>query len=356
MGIDLRQDYNLAPILKYENIAWFEDGKVKILDRRVYPAKKEFVYCNSYIEVALAIKDMVTQSAGPFTAGPMGMALAAYECRNEKESVQREFLNRAADTISNARPTTAKRMRVLLEECLKSADMALSEGKCVYDAIVDKTVAMNDERYLLIDKIAKHLVSKFPNGGKVMTYCWAETIVGIMLRNCREQNKEIKLFCCETRPYFQGARLTASCIKDMGFDVTVITDGMPSFVMANEAIDVFTTAADAICCDGSVINKVGTSNTAIVAKHYGVPYYVTGAPEPSHKTAKDVTIEMRDPEFTLTAMGTRTADEGVKGYYPSFDITSPDLVSGVVTPEGIFKPGELDKYFEAAGSEFRVVV
>ena len=351
-----RADHDLAFMLKYENVAWYDGGEVRILDRRVYPAKTEFVVCKSHKEVAQAIKDMVTQSAGPFTAAPMGMALAAYECRDLSAQAQRAYLADAADTIANSRPTTAKRMRVFCDECLKAADKALESGADAAQAIVDRTVEMNDERYGLIDRIAHHLVKKFPQGGTVMTFCFAETIVGMMLRECRSTGKEIKLFCPETRPYFQGARLTATVCRDMGFDVTVISDNMPAFVMANEGVDVFTTAADAICMDGHVVNKIGTFQTAIVAKHFGVPYYVTGAPDFAHPTIDTVKIEFRDPEFTLQAMGVRTAAEGVKGYYPSFDITPPELVTGVATPEGIFSPYELDKYVKATDGKYRVVV
>ena len=131
----------------------------------------------------------------------------------------------------------------------------------------------------------------------------------------------------------------------MGFDVTVITDNMPAFVMQKEKIDVFTSAADAICLDGHVVNKVGTFQIAIVAKYMGVPFFVSGAPDKGHPTVDTVKIEMRDPEFVLQAMGVRTACEGVKGYYPSFDITPPHLVSGVVTDAGILSPYDLHRYF-----------
>ena len=87
-----RQDEGLAFMLRYENVAWYEDGAVRILDRRIYPAKTEFVTCRTHQEVAKAIKDMVTQSAGPYTAAPMGMALAAYECRDMKEAEQAAYL------------------------------------------------------------------------------------------------------------------------------------------------------------------------------------------------------------------------------------------------------------------------
>ena len=138
----------------------------------------------------------------------------------------------------------------------------------------------------------------------------------------------------------------------MGFDVTVITDNMPATVMQNEAVDVFTSAADAISLDGYVVNKVGTFQIAIVAKYMGVPYFVTGAPDPGHPSIDTVNIEMRDPEFVLQAMGVRTAAQGVKGYYPSFDITPPHLVSGVVTDTGIYAPYDLHRYFAAGDGEF----
>ena len=351
-----RQDKDLAFMLRYENIAWFEDGAVRILDRRVYPAKKEFVVCKTHQEVAKAIKDMVTQSAGPYTAAPMGMALAAHECKDKKAAEQLEYLKKAADTISHARPTTAKRMEIVCGEAYKAAEKALAEGRCTSQAVVDRIVEMNNERYAQIGSIAKHLAAKFPDGGTVMTHCFAETIIGMMLRECRQQGKTIRLFCPETRPYFQGARLTATCCHDMGFDVTVITDNMAAFVMKNEKVDVFTTAADAICCDGHVVNKVGTFQNAISARYLHIPYYVTGAPDPGHPTIDTVTIEMREPEGSLYAMGVRTADQGVKGYYPAFDITPPELVSGVVTDLGIYSPYALNDYFKAAGEGRNKVV
>ena len=353
----MREDHDLAYMLQYENVAWFEDGRVRILDRRIYPAKKEFVVCSTHQDVAQAITDMVTQSAGPYTAAPMGMALAAYECRDKGHDAQMDYLKQAARTISTARPTTTKRMSQLCDSCLKAAEKALEEGRDTAQAIVDRTVEMNDERYKRIAVIAGYLVDKFPDGGTVMTHCFAETIVGMMLRECRERGKEIRLFCPETRPYFQGARLTATVCRDMGFDVTVITDNMCACVMKNEHVDVFTTAADAICCDGHVVNKVGTYQNAINAKYHGIPYYCTGAPDPGHPTIDTVTIEMRDPEFTLQAMGVRTADRGVKGYYPAFDITPPELVTGIVTDHGIYAPGDLNNYFTDGDTpEFKVVV
>ncbi|MBQ4505054.1 MAG: S-methyl-5-thioribose-1-phosphate isomerase [Firmicutes bacterium] len=352
-----RADKNLAFMLQYENIAWYENGKVRILDRRIYPTKVEFVECTTHQEVTQAITDMVTQSAGPYTAAAMGMALAAYECRNMNEAAQKDYLRKAAYTISHARPSTVDRMVRICEGCYKVAEIALASGIDVPQAIVDHTVRTNNDRYNKIKKIAKHLVDMFPQNGKVLTQCFGETIVGQMLAEARERGNDLKIYCAETRPYFQGARLTASVAKDMGFDVTLITDNMPAYAIQNEKIDVFTSAADVICQDGHVVNKVGTFQIAIVAKYMGIPYFVTGAPDLGHPTVESTHIEMRDPDFVLQAMGVRTAMEGVKGYYPSFDITPPHLVSGVVTDAGIFSPYDLRRYFEEGnGGEYDIVV
>ncbi len=342
-----RADKDLAFMLQYENIAWFEDGAVKLLDRRVYPRQISYVTCRTYPEVIDALREMVTQSAGPYTAAAAGMALAAYECRNRTAPDQLLFLQKAAADIANARPTTARRMALITNGCFETAKNAVSAGKDVPREIVEYLIRTNNIRYNKVYNMAKHLVSKIPAGGSVMTQCFGETIVGQMCRVLKEEGKEsVRIFCPETRPYFQGARLTATVCRDMGMDVTVITDNMPAFVMKKEKIDVFTSAADAICMDGNVVNKVGTYQIAIAAKYHGIPYFATGAPDRVHPNVEGVTIEMRDPAFTLQAMGVKTAADGVKGYYPAFDITPPHLVTGVVTDAGIYSPDSLWKYYD----------
>ena len=352
-----RADDGLAFMLRYENVAWYDAGAVRILDRRVYPRKVEFVECVRHEEVAQAIADMVTQSAGPYTAAAMGMALAAYECRDASAEKQREYLRSAAHTLSNARPTTAKRMARITGGCLAAADEALSRGTDAAEAIKAYAVASAERRYGKVEQIAEHLVGLFPDNGKILTQCFAETIVGMMLRVARERGKTLHLFCAETRPYFQGARLTATVCRDMGFDTTLITDNMPAFVMEREGINVFTSAADAICMDGHVVNKVGTLQIAIAAKYFGIPYFVTGAPDIGHPDRGSVVIEMRDPDFVLQAMGVRTAADGVKGYYPAFDVTPPALVSGVVTDLGVFSPYDLKRYYrDGSVDEYEMII
>ena len=269
-----RMDQGLAFMLQYENIAWYENGKVRILDRRIYPREVKFVECSDYHEVRQAITDMVTQSAGPYTAAGMGMALAAYQAEGLSKEEQIAFLKEASDVISHARPTTVNRMKLITESCYEVGKEAIEQGKSAVEAIFQRTVDSLERRYGRMSEVAKNLVKLFPQKGKVMTQCFGETIVGCMGREIRNQNKDIEFYCPETRPYLQGARLTASVLKDQGFKVTVITDNMPAWTIKSKGIDVFTSAADSICMDGHIVNKVGTLQIAIVAKYFGIPYFV----------------------------------------------------------------------------------
>lgn len=341
----VRPDEGLAFMLRYENVAWYEGGKVRILDRRIYPVKTQYLECLNHREVAEAIKDMVTQSGGPYTAAAMGMALAAHEARSKSGPEFMEYMRNAAYTLSHARPTTVKKMMKVVEECLTAAESALAEGKKVDEAVFERAIEITNRRYLKSYESAKYLVDKIPNNGTVMTQCFAETVVGMFLKECRERGKEIKVICPETRPYFQGARLTASVACDMGFDVTVITDNMPGYAMKAKKVDLFTSAADVICMDGHIVNKVGTFQIALAASYWGIPYYCTGTPNPEHPTIDTVKIEERDGDLVLDAMGTRTAMKGVKGFYPAFDVTPPKLCDGIVTDKGIFAPYDLERYF-----------
>lgn len=350
-----REDTGLAHLLRYENIAWYQDGRVRILDRRVYPYERKEVVCTSHKEVARAISDMVTQSGGPFLAAQMGMALAAYEARDLPEKEQRAHLLDAAHTLAFARPTTAGKMVLLTNQSMAAAEHALQEGRNAVTVIFDDAVKTINQRYRQVRRIARHLVEQFPQHGVVMTQCFAETIVGMMLLECQEQNRQVRFITPETRPYLQGARLTASVISDMGFGVHVITDNMPAWIMGREQVDVFTSAADIITMDGHVVNKVGTFQIALAAQYHGIPYFVTGTPNREYESKGDIIIEEREVEQVKQHLGRNVVESGVDAYYPAFDITPAKLCNGVVTPQGIFSPYDLHRYFDLDSSNGVVV-
>lgn len=343
-----RADEGLAFLLRYENIAWYDEGAVKILDRRIYPISIESVVCTRHEEVAKAIADMVTQSGGPYTAAAMGMALAAYEARELADSEYLPYMEKAAFTLSHARPTTMERMKDVTRRAINVVTRELAAGTSRADMpgkLREDAIARLNENYARYDKIAVHLADKIPSGGTVMTQCFAETIIGTLLRECRRRGNDVKMICPETRPYYQGARLTASVASDMGFDTTVITDNMPAYTMKMKNVDLFTSAADVITMDGYIVNKVGTFQIALAARYWGIPYFATGTPNPAHPGIDSVEIELRDPALVTESMGQKHTLPDVKGYYPAFDVTPPKLVDGIVTDRGILSPYNLKSYF-----------
>ena len=347
-----RNDQNMPFLLRYENVAWYDGGKVRILDRRVYPTEVRFVECETYQQVAQAIADMVTQSAGPYTAVGMGMALAAWQIRGETKEKQIAFLRQAAYDLAHARPTTANRYGQITFRAADLAETALDAGKDPIDAIVASTVDSLNRRYSTMQIVGDYLADLIPSEGSILTQCFGETIIGTVIRSARERGKDFRVYCAETRPYLQGARLTSSCFAEMGFETTVLTDNMIAYAMQNEGIDLFTSAADSIAHDGYIANKIGTFQIAILAKYFGIPYYVTGIPDRDKRTKDDIVIEMRDPEQVLRYRGIQNCLPQVHAIYPSFDIVPPHLISGTVTDKGVYVPYLLDNYFKTEVKEF----
>ena len=138
----------------------------------------------------------------------------------------------------------------------------------------------------------------------------------------------------------------------MGFDTTVLTDNMIAWAMQRGMIDLFTSAADTITRDGHIANKIGTFQIALLADHFGIPYYVTGIPDRDKLTKDDIVIEMRDPAQVLEYRGIRNCLPGVKALYPAFDVVPPELIAGVVTDRGVYAAAELDRYFDGGAPEF----
>jgi methylthioribose-1-phosphate isomerase len=340
-----RADSGLAFMLQFENVANYKDGEVHILDRRVYPAKIEFVRCKTYQEVAQAITDMVTQSGGPWLAASLGMVQAANLVKDMSREKAREELQKAAYVLTHARPTTSERMVAHVNQVLAITEKALEGGLDPVEATHDFVMRVLSARYNRSREVGTHLANLLPNECTILTQCFAETLIGFALLVAQEKGKKVSLICPETRPYLQGARLTASVAYDQGVPVTVITDNMPGYILSKGMAQVFISAADVITLDGHVVNKIGTFQIAMAAHYHNVPYYVLGSPSVNNPTIDTVTIEERNGEEVVHAMGIRTAKEGVSGYYPAFDITPPKLVSGVVTHEGVFSPYDLFAHF-----------
>lgn len=340
-----RMDHGLAFMLQYENVAWYQDGVVRILDRRIYPKEISYVICEDYEAVAQAIKDMVTQSGGPRMAAQQAMVMTAYQVEGKPVDEAAETLKKAAYTVTHARPTTSERMKAVVKRVLEFSLEMLNTDQELGPAVQDFVFKLVESQYEKSRKIGEYVVELLPDEPTIITQCFAETVIGYTLLVCKERGKQVTLICPETRPYLQGARLTASVAYDMGIPVTVITDNMPGYVISQGIPDAFICAADVITMDGYVVNKIGTYQIALAAYDNNIPFYVLGGPVLDNPTIDSVTIEERNSDDVLHAMGIRTAKEGVNGFYPAFDITPPKLVNAVITEKGVFSPYDLKQHF-----------
>jgi methylthioribose-1-phosphate isomerase len=180
----------------------------------------------------------------------------------------------------------------------------------------------------------------------VLTHCWAETYLTETVAAVLRAGRRVQAICTETRPYLQGARLTAESLAEMGVPTRLITDGAAAHLMSRGEVGVFVTGADRVTMDGAVVNKIGTLQIALAAHTFGVPYLaLVEAPDRHAATADDVELEDRDGDEVLHCLGRRTASERVSGVYPAFDVTPPRLVTAVVTDRGRFAPVDLGSYY-----------
>lgn len=338
---------NRADTLKYVN------GIVRILDRRRLPEEIVFVACRDYREVAQAIVDMVIQGAPPLAyAAGYGLALAARQFRDLPEHAYRQSLKQAHRELRSTRPTGAD-IFPLLDRALALALSAIDEGRDPEAEIV----SFVDGQIQAGDRAARlsgwHAAGLLEDGDRILTHCFAGAALNYMLYFALQAGKKIELYATETRPYLQGARLTAAQAREIGVPVTLVTDNMPGYLFYRGMITKYVTAADSITLDGHVSNKIGTFQYAVLAHHFGVPFIVLGydGPDADRATAADIPIEERDPEEVFYCRGVRTAAEGIRGYYPAFDITPPQYVSIIATDRGLFTPWNLRDYFQAPEPE-----
>jgi len=319
-----------------------------IVDRRSLPG--EILEFRAYTceDVARAISDMLVQGAGDIAiAAAYGLYLKSVQLE-KKPTVNFEnkskILMDVSRMLAGTRPT-GFHMAALLDKITGGLDYSRPLPEQIL-AVIRKTVERQRIRSRLTGNFGADLLK---DRDVILTHCFPGSGLLHMLIRAMEQGKAIEVVACETRPYLQGARLTAWAVSELGVPVTLISDNMASYCMNSGMINKVFTAADRIATDGTVANKIGTLQLAIAAGYCGIPFYVLGYGGPDKKTAGagDIPIEIRDPEEVLCFKGERITGEKVKGFYPAFDITPARLVKGIVTDRGIFPPADINSYWSA---------
>jgi methylthioribose-1-phosphate isomerase len=318
--------------VKVEPIRWKGD-RLELLDQRLLPGKKKYVTCRTGEQVAKAIKDMVVRGA------PAIGCAAAFGVVLSKGS------KHAYDTLAKSRPTAVNLFWALAR--MKKAKDLRAEAEAIYEEDLAANFAMGELGATLI-----------PERARVMTHCNAGALAtagyGTALGVIRSsKGKKIKVIANETRPYLQGARLTAWELVQEGIPCTLITDNMAGHMMSRGEVDVIVVGADRIAANGDTANKIGTYTLAVLAKRHGIPFYVV-APLSTFDfkiaSGKEIPIEER-PAGEVTGYRESTwAPKGVSVRNPAFDVTPAELITGIVCEKGVI----LNPNRESLATLFRV--
>src|SRR6266568_1757197 len=311
--------------MSVEPIRWRGDS-VELLNQLLLPRSVEYVRCNTAHEVAESIKSMVVRGAPAIgVAAAFGMALAK---KNGDD------LRVAADELRSARPT-AVNLAWAVDRMLR-ANGSTAEAEAIFREDVEANRRIGRFGSELLGK--KSTVLTHCNAGALATAGYG-TALGV-IRSAVEQGKQIAVFADETRPYLQGARLTAWELQQDGIDVTLITDSMAGHFFQQQRFDAVVVGADRIAANGDAANKIGTYTLAVLANAHNVPFYIA-APistvDIKTPNGAAIPIEERSAREVTDIGGTRIAPEGVAVRHPAFDVTPARLITAIITDRGVLR-------------------
>jgi methylthioribose-1-phosphate isomerase len=326
----------------YYTIRWNGDS-VSILDQRLLPGREQYEDFSDYRSVAQAIRDMMLRGAPLIgIAAGYGIALAAKKFSGKPAHFTDEMLS-VCDDFAKTRPTAVNLFRAI--DRMKSVITSKKDQDETILLLEKEAQEMFDEDFESNKKMGKNGSRFLSDGDTVLTHCNAGalatagygTALGV-IRAAAEEGKNLKVFCCETRPYLQGARLTAWELARDGFDVTLICDNMAAHCAKSGKIQKMIVGADRIAANGDTANKIGTYSHSVIAKEHGIPFYVA-APlatcDMETKTGADIVIEERPVMELAEIHGKMIAPEGIRVYNPSFDVTPAENITAIITEKGV---------------------
>jgi len=349
-------------IFPYDSVELSANGReVVILDQTQLPNQEKFLHLTSAEEIFYAITRLKVRGAPAIgIAAAFGLAMCVNRFRTRSfAALEKEFL-RVKRYLFISRPTAVNLMWALdrMERCFYATKQSVEAAEekhaieVVRSALTAESRAIKEEDVRMCETISELGFTLLHPGCSILTHCNAGhlavskfgTALG-PIYYAQQQGYSPKVFCDETRPLLQGARLTAYELTKAGIDTTLICDNMAATLMAQGKVDFVFVGCDRVAANGDVANKIGTNGVAIIAKYYKVPVYVfapTSTIDPTSASGNDIVIEER-PAFEVTDMyySKPMAPKGVQVYNPAFDITPAALITGIVTEKGIIKPKEV---------------
>ena len=326
-------------------IRW-EEGVIVTVDQSLLPRRLAFIKLKTPRQVVKALREMRIRGA-PLIGAAAALALAqtAYRLRGKPKDRVLPELYKTARLVRASRPTAVNLFNAL-NQVLGEAE-SLEDGRDFADRVVEVCLKFVEADAEMNRRLSIHGAKLISPKDRILTHCNAGAFATVeygtalgVIREAHQQGKNISVLATETRPMLQGARLTAFELKRMGVSFKLITDGMVGYVMYRGLVDKVIVGADRILASGHVINKIGTYTIAVLAGRHGIPFYVA-APTTTldlETPLERVVIEERNPREVLEIQGVRIAPRGVEALNPAFDVTPPELVSGIITEKGVVKP------------------
>jgi methylthioribose-1-phosphate isomerase len=327
---------------------WWEPGAVCLIDQRRLPHEQVTVRCTDLAAVAAAIKNMTVRGAPAIgCTAAYGMALVAQLSTAVDAAALLAELEAAKATLDAQRPT-AVNLAWATARVLERARATAGAAAAVAGATLDEAHAILAEDLAMCHAIGDHGAPLIPERGHVLTHCNAGGLAtagyGTALapiRTAHGHGRSVHVYVDETRPFLQGARLTAWELREAGIPQTLITDNMAGFMMRRGEVDCVIVGADRIVANGDVANKIGTYSLAVLARAHGLPFYVaapSSTVDLSLATGDLIPIEERSPS-EVTSLGDRQiAPEGVAAAHPAFDVTPHELITAIITERGVIYP------------------
>jgi methylthioribose-1-phosphate isomerase len=330
-----------------KTMTWLGD-RLELIDQTRLPHHTEVVTCRDAADVAKAIKDMVVRGAPAIgVAAAYGVALGALGLKDLPREAFLAKLEALMKLIAASRPT-AVNLFWAIERMRRVAAATPGDGAAIAAALVHEADAMHDEDIATNRAIGAHGQALLPDGANVLTHCNAGALATVdygtalgVIRAAHEAGKRLHVWVDETRPYLQGARLTAWELQQAGIPATLITDSMAGHFMARGQVDVVVTGADRIAANGDTANKIGTYSVAVLAAAHGIPFYIA-APvstiDPAIADGSQIPIEERPADEVTHFRGQPVAPHQMRVANPSFDVTPARLIAGIITEKGVLRP------------------
>lgn len=334
-----------------ETLYW-DKGELFLLDQLELPNKVIYRKCKTYTDVIKSIKNMIVRGAPAIgVSAAYGMALAGKKAAKLSPKEKIKFISKVAEEMIQTRPTAVNlkwavdKMSLIVESSLNLnpqnfVDALERAANEIYDEDIECNKVMADFGARLLKK--NSVVLTHCNAGALATAGYG-TALG-MIRTGYKNGKIKKVFVDETRPYLQGARLTAWELQQEKIPYTLITDNMAGYMMKTEKIDAVIVGADRIACNGDVANKIGTYSLSILAKYHKIPFYVVAPSSTidfSTLYGTKIKIEERSAEEVLKINGKDIAPKGTIVRHPGFDITPASNITMIITEKGVFKPNKI---------------